>query len=193
MVSIKDRIYKVHLPKPKFKIIEEIASRWSPRYYSDKKISEEDLNIIFEAARWTPSAHNRQPWHFFLVEKGTASYKKLFSTLDEYNQSWAKTAPVLIVACAIIKDNDGKNEHAFYDLGAAVLSMILQARHLGYYSRQMALFNKEKVKKHFHLENLEPFIIIALGKIGDFNSAPKQIIDYELSPRPRKTAIVNEL
>lgn len=193
-MHIAKKIHTIHLPRPRFKVIKEIATRWSPRYYSDEKIPEKDINIVFEAARFAPSGHNRQPWYFYYVEKGTPSYKKLFSSLEEYNQSWAKTAPLLIVACAIPKDHDGKNEYAFYDLSAAVLSIVLQARQLGYYCRQMALFNKEKVKRYFKLKKyFEPFIIIALGNIGNHDTAPKQIINYELAPRPRKTAIFEKL
>ena len=48
--------------------------------------------------------------------------------------------------------------------------------------------------KIIHLEkNLEPFIIIAFGKIGDHTIAPGKIIELELDPRPRKTDIAKEL
>jgi|GEM_PF-4594472 len=58
----------------------------------------------------------------------------------------------------------------------------------------MALFDREKVKTIFQLsKDLEPFVIIALGKIGDYKKAPKYIIDYERGPRPRKTNIFSEL
>ncbi len=194
MVAIIDKIIKIHKPKPRYAILKEIANRWSPRHYADVKIPKEHLNIIFEASRWTPSAHNRQPWYFYVVKKGTGAYDKLFSTLDGYNKSWAKTAPLLILACAITINTEGKNIHAYYDLGAAVLSLILQAQSLGYHCRQMALFDKQKVQELFRLEkNLEPYIIIAMGKIGDYTKASKEVIDYELAPRPRKTDLVKEL
>jgi nitroreductase len=194
MVSVIDKILKIHQPRPRYKIIREIAKRWSPRHYSDEKIPREHLNIIFEASRWAPSAHNYEPWYFYYIQKGSDVYDKLFSTLDEYNQSWAKTAPLLILACAITTNVEGKNIYAFYDLGAAVLSLILQAQSLGYYSRQMALFDKQKVKAFFKLEkNHEPYVIIAMGKIGNYKNASKQIIGYELDPRPRKTDLAKEL
>ncbi|PJC81501.1 hypothetical protein CO007_04380, partial [Candidatus Roizmanbacteria bacterium CG_4_8_14_3_um_filter_36_10] len=89
---------------------------------------------------------------------------------------------------------EGKNIYAFYDLGAAVLSLIIQAQSLGYYSRQMALFDKQKAKGFFKLEkNFEPYIIIAMGRIGDYKNVSKQVIDRELDPRPRKTDLVKEL
>ena len=183
-------ILKIRKPRPKYKVLKEIAERWSPRYFSRGKISKSHLKIIFEAARWAPSGHNRQPWYFYYAKKGTNAYKNLFSTLNEYNQSWAKTAPLLILAC-VIKDN---NPFAFYDLGAAVISLVLQAQSLGYYSRQMGLFDKQKVKKIFQLEkNLEPYIIIAMGKIGDYKTAPPEIVKMEIDPRPRKKDLFKEL
>jgi len=189
-MTIANDITKIHLPQPKYKILKEISKRWSPRYFSDKPVSADHLNIIFEAARWAPSGHNDQPWYFYYAKKGTNSYDKLFSTLVDYNKSWAKTAPTLILACAIT----GDNPYAIYDLGAAVLSLILQAQSLGYHARQMALFDQEKVKQIFKLEkNLQPYTIIAMGKIGDHDKAPKEIIEFEISPRPRKKDFFKEL
>jgi len=195
MVLVIDKIIKIHQPRPRDKVISEIAKRWSPRHYSQEKIPTKHINIIFEAARWSPSGHNYQPWYFYFAKKGTSAYNKLFSTLDKYNQSWAKTAPLLILACAITSNIEGKkNIYAFYDLGAASFSLILQAQSLGYYSRQMALFDKQKVKEFFKLKkNLAPYVIIAMGKIGDYKKASKQVVGYELDPRPRKTNLAKEL
>ncbi|NMB83948.1 nitroreductase [Candidatus Roizmanbacteria bacterium] len=194
MISTFDKILKIHRPRPRHPVIDQISKRWSPRLYSDKTIPGNDIDTIFEAARWTPSGHNRQPWYFYLAKKNTGAYQKLFSTLDPYNQSWSKTAPVLILACAIISDQDGDNPYAFYDLGASVISLILQAQELGYFSRQMALFDKQKVRALLRLrDDIVPYIIVAMGKIGNYDTAPKQIIDYELNPRPRKTDLFKEM
>jgi len=187
-------IRKIREPQTRFPVLKEIQKRFSPRFYSSEPVKEKDLRSIFEAARWTPSGHNNQPWHFYYTEKGTDSYAKLFSTLNEYNQSWAHTAPLLILCCAIPKNIHGDNPFAYYDLGAAVITLVLQAHHVGYYSRQMGMFDKKDVKKMFPLDKgHEPFIIIAMGKIGDYTTAPQKIIDLELDPRPRKTDIAQRL
>jgi len=194
MTTTLQKIIKIRQPQLQYTIMKEIAQRWSPRYFSDKKIPKNHLNIIFEAARWTPLGRNHQPWYFYYAQKGNSSYQKLFSTLNEKNQSWAKTAPLLILACSQTHNEKGENPFAFYDLGAAVLSLVLQAQSLGYYSRQMGLFDKEKVKKIFHLlPNFEPFIIIAVGKIGDYKNAPPEIVEMDLDPRPRKIDIYKEI
>ena len=184
-------VLKIHQPQPRFPVIQAIQDRFSPRFFSAQKVKDEDLQIIFEAARWTPSGHNKQPWHFHYAHQKSDSYQKIFSTLHEYNQSWAKTAPLLIVASAV---ETKSNQFAYYDLGAAVISLILQAQMLGYYSRQIGLFDKKKIKALLNSQTkLEPFVIIAMGKIGDFNQAPKQIMEYELDPRPRKEKIYTKL
>ncbi|MCJ7826318.1 nitroreductase family protein [Patescibacteria group bacterium] len=189
-----EMILKIRKPTPRYPVLKEIEKRFSPRFFSDETVQEKDLNALFEAARWAPSAHNHQPWYFYYTKKGTKSYTNLFSTLNTYNQSWAHTAPLLILACAIATNEKGKNPFTLYDLGASVMSLILQAQSLGYYARQMGLFDKEQVKIMFKLEkNFEPFIIIALGKIGDYTTAPGTIVELELDPKPRKTDVAKEL
>lgn len=189
-----DDVLAIHQPKPQQTVLKEIAKRWSPRYYENKSIPLVHIRRMFEAARWAPSGHNDQPWYFYYAKKGTTSYAKLFSTLNDYNQSWAKTAPLLVLACFITKNKDGKNPFALYDLGASVISLILQAQSLGYHARQMGIFDKTKVKQLFPLKpNAEPFVIIAVGKIGDYTKAPKYILDLELDPRPRKKDVARRL
>jgi nitroreductase len=184
-----DQVLRVHLPKTKLKILDVIAKRWSPRHYSGEKIPQEHLNTILEAARWTPSAHNLQPWYFYYAQKPTKDYERLEEALSEYNHRWAKSAPLLIVACMDLKE---ESQFAHYDLGAAVFALILQAHSLGYYCRQMALFNHEKVQKLVG-KNHKPYIIVAIGKLGDYEKAEENIVRYEMDPRPRKEKISEEL
>jgi len=187
-------VYSIHKPKPRYPVMIEIQKRFSPRFFASDPVKEKDLQSMLEAARWAPSGRHHQPWFFYVARKGTKGYTKLFATLNEYNQSWAHTSPLLLLACAEIENEKGKNPFALYDLGASVMSLILQAQSLGYYARQMGLFDKEKVEKIVPLPTtLEPFVIIALGKIGDYSKAPKEIIEMELDPRPRKTKISVEL
>lgn len=48
-------------------ILERMKERKSIRDYTDQKISEEDLKIILECARFAPSGENAQPWRFIVV------------------------------------------------------------------------------------------------------------------------------
>ena len=50
------------------RLLELIRSRRSIRRFTDRAVSREDLVRLLEAARWAPSNHNRQPWHFLIIE-----------------------------------------------------------------------------------------------------------------------------
>ena len=71
-------------------ILELSQKRFSVRKYSDKSVSEEDLQYILESVRMAPSAVNRQPWKFVIV-KSEAARKQL---QECYDREWFKSAPV---------------------------------------------------------------------------------------------------
>jgi nitroreductase len=50
------------------RLLELIQSRRSIRRFSGRAVSREDLGRLFEAARWAPSNHNRQPWRFLVIQ-----------------------------------------------------------------------------------------------------------------------------
>jgi len=45
-----------------------IQTRRSIRRYTEQSVSQAVLERVLEAARWAPSAHNRQPWRLALLE-----------------------------------------------------------------------------------------------------------------------------
>lgn len=193
MSGISDKVIDARKPKTKYTILKEIGERFSPRYYSSDPIPENDMNSIFEAARLAPSARNNQPWFFYWTRNGTKTFNKLYRTLLENNR-WAKTAPVFIACTYLYKNEFGENDYALYDLGASVLSLILQAQYLGYYARQMGLFDKEKAGKILKVSEYQKvFIIIALGKLGDYNNAPKEMIIKDMTSSIRKDEIAKEI
>jgi len=68
---------------------------------SGEAISDDELMVLFEAARWAPSNNNEQPWRFVYSHAGSESWDKFFGFLVEFNQMWAKNASVLV--CLIAK------------------------------------------------------------------------------------------
>lgn len=100
-------------------VLSAVAGRWSARSFAAREVSSADLTKVFEAARWSASAYNEQPWHFLVGVRGSETYKKIFSTLIGFNQSWAAAAPVLIlgVASTTFNHNGSSNAYALYDLG----------------------------------------------------------------------------
>lgn len=188
-----DRVMKIRKPKPKYPIFRELSDRFSPRHYANEQIPIADIHSILEAARWVPSARNAQPWYFYWTQNESSAFDALIATLPDFN-TWAKTASVLVVACSIEKNERGHNEFAVYDLGAAVLALVLQGQHLGYYARQMGIFNKEKVKQIVKAKDQEePFVIIALGRLGNYAKASEDIIQRDMTSTPRKTDFAKKI
>jgi nitroreductase len=170
-----------------------ISHRWSPRAFDSKPVEKEKLRSLFEAARWASSSYNAQPWHYIVATKDDPeNYAKVLSTFVEFNQSWAKNAPVVAISVASHKmPHDGsQNRHAFHDVGQASANLSLEATSLGLQVHQMAGINPEKAREVFGIpEHFEAVAGIALGYPGDPMTLPEgRMRDGETGARQRKEA-----
>ena len=166
-----------------------IATRWSPRSFSDKPVTSEDLTKIFTAASWAASSNNEQPWRFLVGKKGDDTYAKILDSLVPFNQDWAKSAPVLILSVAkkTFAKNGNPNGWHLHDTGAASANMCLQATALGLHTHGMAGYDKDKARAYFDLpEDYETGAVWALGYLGDPETLPEHLKKMELSLRERK-------
>jgi nitroreductase len=171
-------------------VIEEILARWSPRAFSHKPVAAVDLRKIFEAARWAASSYNEQPWRFLVGHRGDPTYQKIFDSLVEFNQGWAKSAPVLILSAASksFARNSAPNHFAIHDTGAATAYLVLQATTLGLHAHSMAGFDQEKARAAFGIPvSFHIGAVTALGHLGDVDSLPEGLLEQEISPRQRKS------
>ena len=67
-------------------IQETIAARWSGRAYdATKKVSQEQIIALLEAARWAPSAFNGQPWRFYVGQRGDEVFTQILDSLAHYS------------------------------------------------------------------------------------------------------------
>jgi nitroreductase len=170
-------------------VMEEILQRWSPRAFADKPVSSEDLKKIFEAAHWAASSYNEQPWRFIVGRKGDATYAKIFDSLMEFNQMWAKSAPVLVLSVGkkTFSHNGSPNHYALHDTGAATAYLTLQASALGLHAHSMGGFDHEKARKLFGIpEDYAIGAVTAMGYLGDADALPDHFKKQELAPRSRK-------
>jgi nitroreductase len=166
-----------------------IAHRWSPRAFTDKAVSANDLKIVLEAARWAASSSNEQPWRFFVGVKGSETHDKIFETLVGFNQGWANQPHVLILGSAYRKDSKGNpNHYAEYDLGQAAVSLILQATALGLATHSMGGFDHAAARSSFNLtEDYSVGAVIAIGYQAEPSTlANEQLHEREIALRGRK-------
>ena len=175
--------------RPGTPIHDLISHRWSPRAYDSRPVEPAKLRSLFEAARWAASSYNAQPWYFIVGTKDDPeNYKRVLESLVEFNQGWAKQAPVLALSVAKLKFDDGRpNRHAFHDVGQAAANLALQAEALGLSVHQMAGIDAEKARKLFNIPaDYEAVAGFAIGYPGDPQSLPEELRQRELAPRQRK-------
>jgi nitroreductase len=169
---------------------EIIRERWSPRAFSDQPVSPETLRSLFEAARWAPSSNNEQPWAFIVGTKGdSGTFDKILGALVEFNQAWAKQAPVLAIAVSEMAFARGgkPNRNAFYDTGAAVSQLTTEATTRSLFVHQMAGFDPHKAIEAFTIPNgWEPIAAFVIGYPGEPETLPDSLRERELAPRKRK-------
>ncbi len=169
-----------------------LRQRWSPRAFSNQRVEVEKLRSVLEAARWAASSSNEQPWSFIVATKEeTANFEKLLSCLVEKNQQWARSAPVLMLAVAttVSPRTQKPNRHAYYDLGQAVMGLVVEATSLGLHVHQMAGFSADKARELYGIpESADAVAAIALGYVGDPNSLPEDLKSREMTPSHAQTA-----
>jgi nitroreductase/ubiquinone/menaquinone biosynthesis C-methylase UbiE len=171
-----------------------MAQRWSPRAYDpDYELSDLALANLLEAARWSPSFHNSQPWRFIVGRHGDEVYARLFDCVWDTNRQWAFASAALICGLTTLRDDNGAElPTARFDTGQAVAHLTLQAQAEGLYSRQMAGFDADAVRHAFELpDGYEPCVVIAVGALGNAQSLPEKWRHREGVGRMRRS--LNEL
>lgn len=183
-------IKSIKEPATDYTIHTLISSRWSPRAYDTRLIEREKLQRIFEAARWTASSSNLQPWYFLVGLKGDEVYQRIFDTLVEFNQLWAINAPVLALAIAKTTNPQGDTNMSYsYDLGQSVAMLSLQAVAEGIYTHQMAGFDATAAASVLQIpDDYKILVAFTLGYLGDAEILHPNLQKLEMSPRHRRSS-----
>ena len=126
-------------------IDEQFVERWSSRQFNGTALTENERAQLFEAARWSPSCFNEQPW-FFLLPENPEKHAKFLSLLMEGNRAWVEKAGLLCyqISARHFRHNDKPNHHYAYDAGAAWMALALRAHSMGLSAHAMAGFDTEK-------------------------------------------------
>ncbi|TFZ49527.1 nitroreductase family protein [Serratia proteamaculans] len=163
----------------------QFIERWSPRALANEAIDDETLLSFFEAARWSPSAYNIQPWRFAYSKQGSASWDSYLDFLIEFNRGWAQHASALVVVISKTTSLNGEKEvsnpsHAF-DTGAAWANLALQAHLKGWATHCMSGIHSDKIKAALNLpDNYQVHSMVAIGKTGDKSRLPEFLQQKEI-------------
>lgn len=166
-----------------------LANRFSPRSLVDKKLlAREDLLAILEAARWAPSAHNAQPWRFYVGQNGDEIFSQILDSLGDFNKEWAKRASALVLVLGTNTREDGNPHPSFqYDCGLAVAQMVIEAHDRGLFAHQMTGFDFPKAATNVGAPAiLTPVVVVAIGYQADAAQLNDAMRQRENGPRTRK-------
>ena len=158
------------------------VERFSPRAFSGKKLSAQDIETIVEAARWAPSASNKQPWHFAYALNGDANWAAFSTIPNEGNRRWCLSAGALLV---VLSDKTASGKHSF-DTGCAWGYLALQAHAMGLATHAMAGIEAEAARQVLKLaDHWQVECLVAIGERGDKATLPADLAERE-EPSPRK-------
>ena len=172
-----------------YPVLDLIKNRWSPRSFSGKTITKDELHTILEAATWSFSALNEQPWRYIVAYRGTALFNVFLDALFPGNQPWNRNAAALVLSVQkTTYSQTGKpNGTALHDIGAANILLTLQANSMGIYTHVMGGFDKEKLTASLKLnKETEPVVMIALGYPDSAEKLEEPFKSREVAPRSRK-------
>lgn len=160
-------------------------SRQSPtRFDPHHVVADQDVEILLEAVRRTPSAGNSQPWSFVIGRRDDSVHQRLVRHLAASSAAWAPQASLLVANLAqhLVEDSDMEySEFARYDLGQAVAHLTFQAHALGLSVRQFRAFDRAGLSREFGVPpHWEVTSMAALGvPLGDGG-----IADFDTARRP---------
>jgi coenzyme F420-0:L-glutamate ligase / coenzyme F420-1:gamma-L-glutamate ligase len=138
------------------RVLDTIHGRRSVRRYLQKRVPEDLVERVLEAARWAPSPHGRQPWRFAVLTKEATKERLARAMGEEWRANLEMDGqsveivekrlegsrrrlldtPVLVLICLYLEDLDaypdaerqrGETTMAVQSLGAAAQNALLAA------------------------------------------------------------------
>lgn len=174
-------------------ILPEIIYRWSPRVFSDQSITINDLEPLFEAARWAPSSSNNQEWHYYFSLATDASFRDFALLMDEENyKRYSKAGALMVVVSHKVSayKNYKIPSHSF-DTGMSFLNFATEGVRRGLVVHPMGGFDKQKTKQLLKLtDNQKVEILVAIGYPG---SEAELRVEREVTSRKEITAFTTHV
>ena len=124
-------------------VLRIIHARRTVRDFKPEQIKEDDLTVILEAGRQSPSAWNRQPWHFTVVQKKSLLDRIVAATREVIHSAFpeqSETMPWMVAPSfhyfynaptVIFISGQQSSEDAPGDCAMALMNMVYAAESLG--------------------------------------------------------------
>ena len=148
--------------------------RSSVRHFSNTPVAQADIDYIMECVRMAPSACNRQPWQFVIVESPEA--RDMIHTC--YAREWFATAPLYVVCLKSTTENwirpDDQHPHGDIDVAIATEHLCLAAAERDLGTCWVCNFDVARTRQLFAPEGFEPVAIVPIGHPATDYVAPEK-------------------
>jgi len=164
------------------------VDRWSPRSFAADALTDDEITTLFEAARWSPSWMNNQPW-LFVWETDGPNRDAILESFMEFNRDWAATAPMVGLILARTELEDFMARTRDFDTGAATMALTLQATMLGLSVHLLGGIDLDAAYAATGAdpESTEILCGFALGRRGEKSALSEKLQERE-APSDRKPA-----
>ena len=140
---------------------------------SGESISQADLFVLLEAARWAPSSGNTQPWRILYATRDSPHWPLFFDLLVDRNKAWCRNAAALLLFISrTVNEQNGRplKTHA-YDTGAAWENLALQGTLRGLVVHGMAGFDYARARTALNIpDDCQVEAMAAVGAPGPIES-----------------------
>lgn len=170
-----------------------LSDRRSPYAIDPNKgVSEGDMRALMEAARWSASAYNAQPWRYVVGVKGRSDdvWQQIHDVLADGNKPWTANAPVLVLTVVnrVFAHNGKANQAAEHDMGLASAQLTVEATARNLVVHQMVGINFDDANAAFSVQEPEAvFTALAIGYQADASVITDDYAQRDAEPRQRKT------
>lgn len=153
-------------------VLQIIKERRSVRRYKADPIPGDVLHRVLEAARFSPSGKNLQPWKFILVREESLKHRLVHACVG---QKFVAQAPLLVVACGFPEKCYSRMGNYMkswaVDVAIAIEHMMLQAQEEGLGTCWIGAFEEKEVKTLLKIP--EEVRVLALTPLGYPDEEPK--------------------
>ncbi|MFH2028599.1 MAG: nitroreductase family protein [Nanoarchaeota archaeon] len=169
-----------------------IKKRRSIRKFKDKKISNELIEKMIDAARWAPSGMNAQPWQFIAIKDkdNLKQVREMYTYGREYLKIYAQDTSFVENGIIILVLASKATPWAKSDCYLAIQNILLAATDLGLGSLLMgAMMVPENLSKLMAMCKIDPnyevLMPIAIGYADEDPKTPEKkavrdILHYEI-------------
>lgn len=156
-------------------ILEALKTRRSVRKYNSRKISDIDITELIKCAMYSPSALDRQPWHFVVINKEEL-FNEIFKVTSHADM--IKEASHAIIICGD-KTLEGNQGLLIEDISAATENLLIAAHSFGIGSVWVGIYPFEDIEKEiiklFKIpESIIPVSLVVLGYPAENPAQPER-------------------